>query len=127
LKVLEDRNVVEAVEGGEGDRLYAASLDGHPPWVAEAVAEHQDSDSARPDPLGSVRMMVGMECDECERLLRYRGQVIAVYLTDGERRAKVLPDYSPEAWAAVGFRIAEKYHRACYAQARERDPLLPPL
>lgn len=32
--------------------------------------------------------MTGMKCDECERLLRYRAEVVAVYEADGELRGR---------------------------------------
>lgn len=128
LRVLEDRDVVEKIDGMEDeDPVYAARLDRHPPWVAEAVANHKDRDSVRPDSVPAVRVVIGMKCDECERLLRHEGQVVAVYRKDGEREAMVITEDSARPDEAVNRRTAEKYHRGCYAEARERDPFLPPV
>ncbi len=46
VKLLETRNVVEQTGDGEGDHaLYAATLDKHPEWVAEAVRDHRKAEA----------------------------------------------------------------------------------
>jgi DNA-binding transcriptional ArsR family regulator len=128
LKTLDDHGVVEAIECVEGDDvLYAATLDGHPPWVAEAVADHNDPDADRPDNLSTLRAVVGMKCDGCERLLRYKGEVVAVYDEDGQRRARLVSEDTPGSGEAAGLRATAKYHRDCYDEVRGRDPALPPI
>jgi DNA-binding transcriptional ArsR family regulator len=128
LGVLGDRDLVERVEGIAGkDALYAASLDGHQPWVAEAVSDHKQPDSARPDSLPTVEVMVGMKCDGCERLFRHEDQVVGLYEEDGVRWARLVTEASPGSGETANRRATEKYHRDCYAQARERDALLPPI
>jgi hypothetical protein len=123
-----DRAVVERIDGVEGDDvLYAATLDGHPPWVAEAVADHKDADAHHPDSLARLRVMVGMKCDGCERLLRYKGPVVAVYDEDGEKRATLVTEDTPGSGEAASLRATAKYHRDCYDEARQGDPLLPPI
>lgn len=128
LKVLGDCNVVERIEWGKGcGPSYAVCLDEQPPWVAEALAGHQELDSNRPAFLTTVRLMVGMRCDECERLLQFQEPVVAVYETDGKRQAKTISKDSPGIGEALHRRAIEKYHWACYALACERDPFLPPI
>jgi DNA-binding transcriptional ArsR family regulator len=43
LRLLAGRDVVEKMGDGD-DALYAATLDKHPVWVAEAVREHRRAD-----------------------------------------------------------------------------------
>jgi DNA-binding transcriptional ArsR family regulator len=127
LKLLEDREVVQRVGDREDDdALYVATLD-ETPWIAEAIADHTEADPKRSGTLATLRAMVGTKCDGCERLLQYKGQVVAVYEDAGKQRAKFVTEDSPGSGEAASLRASAKYHGDCYEAARMQDPSLPPI
>jgi DNA-binding transcriptional ArsR family regulator len=128
LGVLGSRDLVEREEAsGENGVLYTANLDGQPAWVAEAVADRKESNSGQFDFLGTFAVTVGVKCDECEQLLRQESQIVALRQQDGERRARIVTSDSWRSDESASLPAVEKYHYDCYAEARERNPLLPPI
>jgi DNA-binding transcriptional ArsR family regulator len=125
LRLLEGLEVVGRL-GDDNSATYAPTLDKHPPWVTEAIEGHKQD---RPRLSATVRLMVGMKCDSCERLLEYRSPVVAVYRVggSGSLRAKLVSEDTPGSGEAARLQATAKYHRDCYSEARNRDQTLPPI
>jgi hypothetical protein len=69
--------------------------------------------------------MTGMKCDECERLLEYKAEVVAVYDEGGALRAKLVTEDSPGSGEAARMGATLKFHVDCYEAARAAEPTLP--
>lgn len=64
-----------------------------------------------------------MKCDECERLLEYRAEVVAVYDEDGALRAKLVTEDSPGS-GEPDLGATLKFQPGCYDAARATGPRL---
>jgi hypothetical protein len=71
--------------------------------------------------------MTDMKCDECERLLQYRTEVVAVYDEGGQLRAKLVVEDSPGTGEAARLGATLKFHSGCYDSVRVTEPNLPAL
>lgn len=69
--------------------------------------------------------MTGMKCDECERLLEYKAEVVAVYDEGGTLLAKLVTEDSPGTGEADRLGATLKFHPGCYGTARKTEPKLP--
>jgi DNA-binding transcriptional ArsR family regulator len=128
LKILGDCELVQRTEGeGNHHAQYAANLKGHPPWLAEAVMTLRGAGQDSLNFMAFASPTVGMKCDLCERLLRYDGDVIAIFEDETERRAEIVTKHLSKSKGSAGAWAIEKYHRDCYAEARDHDVFLPPL
>jgi DNA-binding transcriptional ArsR family regulator len=121
LAVLLSQHLVAKEEGD----LHVATLEDQPAWVEEAVTVHQ---LARRVTLRlSSSAMLGLKCDHCDRLLRYKQQAVAVYEEDGALRAKIVTEGTPGFGEADELAAKSKYHTTCYKKARWRSTPLPPI
>ena len=121
LAVLRSQRLVAKDEGD----LHVATLEDQPAWVEESVTVHQLARRV------SLRLpssaMLGLKCDHCDRLLRYRQRAVAVYEDDGALRAMLVTEGTPGAGEADELGATSKYHTTCYEKARGGTAPLPPV
>jgi DNA-binding transcriptional ArsR family regulator len=104
---------------------HVATLDDQPAWVEEAVTAYQLAKRVSLKLPSSA--MLGLKCDHCNRLLRYRQRAIAIWDDGGTLRAKLVTEGTPGSSEADELGAMSKYHTDCYEKARQSNVPLPPL
>lgn len=103
--------------------VYEATLTDHPDWVQEAVTAYQFTRRIRLRLPSSA--LLGLKCDRCDRLFRYKEKVVAVYDDDGTIRARVVTEDTPGSSEAEELGASTKHHKRCYEEAQGEEPGLP--